>query len=47
MVDSATQALNRMIYVTGTKPPEEEKSAIARHKEKLFKAQRRRKKSYY
>jgi hypothetical protein len=41
MVDSTTQALNRMIYSTGTRPPAEEKSEIARHKASLLKAQRR------
>ena len=41
MVDSSTQALNRLIYNTNTKPPEEEKTPIQKHKEKLYKQQKR------
>lgn len=41
MVDSTTQALNRLIYNSNTKPPEVEKTVIQRHKEKLYKRQKK------
>lgn len=46
IVDSTTQALNRLIYNKKTRPPEEEKSAIQKHKEKLYRQQNRKKVSY-
>jgi len=46
MVDSTTQALNRLIYNKSTRPPKEEKSRIQKHKEKLYKQQNRKKRSY-
>jgi predicted phage terminase large subunit-like protein len=46
MVDSTTQALNRLIYNRSTRPPKEEKTLIQKHKEKLYKQQKRKRRSY-
>jgi len=46
MVDSTTQALNRLIYNKNTRPPKEAQTLIQKHKKKLKKIQNGRKKSY-